>query len=209
MRSITASALSILATMVLFFAISRLIYTQPSATARVINRPQLTLLKEFKPNKQDNNNRNKLEPPPQQDINASYPGINKPQLSKSKLSLPKRTFSMNRPAFEDNLSFNGPFIGTLGENTPSNQSLTPLIRIPPVYPRRAAAKGIEGWVKVEFTVLETGDVSDVIILDSKPRKIFNRSAIDAISSWKFKPEISNGKPIQQRATQIITFKLSQ
>lgn len=209
MRSATASFFSLLATVALFFAISRLIYTQPTATSRVIDRPQLTLLKDIKTKNDVNNNQDRTEPPQQQETATSYPGIEKPQFSKSGIPTFKNNFSMDIPIHSDNLSFNGPYLGNLAENSTNNQALAPLIRIPPVYPRRAAAKGIEGWVKLGFTVLETGDVSDVTVLSAKPTRIFNRAAIKAISSWKFRPKITNGKPVKQHATQTITFKLSQ
>lgn len=208
MRSATASFFSLLATVALFFAISRLIYTQPTVTSRVIDRPQLTLLKDIKTKNDLNNDLDRTEPP-QQETATSYPGIEKPQFSKSEIPTFKNNFSMDIPILGDNLSFNGPYLGNLAGNSTNNQALTPLIRIPPVYPRRAAAKGIEGWVKLGFTVLETGDVSDVKVLSAKPTRIFNRAAIKAISSWKFRPKIANGKPVQQHATQTITFKLSQ
>ena len=210
MRSITAPFFSILATMVLFFAISRLIYTQPTAPSRMIDRPQLTLLKELKTNNSETNNQDTTEPPQQKNTTKSYPGIQKPLLRKSDQTSFEPNISMKLPSPGDELSyFNGPFLGNPSKSTSGSQALTPLIRIPPIYPRRAAAKGIEGWVKLEFTVLETGDVTDVKILKSKPKRIFNRAAVKAISSWKFKPKIANGKATRQRATQTITFKLSK
>ena len=210
MRSITAHFLSILATLVLFFAISRLIYTQPTASNRLIDRPQLTILKDYKHSNTENNSPDRTEPPQQKDTTESYPDIQKPQPNKFYQPSFEPNFSMKMPTPGNELSyFNGPFLGSPSKNTSGSQALTPLIRIPPIYPRRAAAKGVEGWVKLEFTVLETGDVADVTILSAKPKRIFNRAAIKAISSWKFKPKISNGKVTSQRATQTITFKLSK
>jgi protein TonB len=116
---------------------------------------------------------------------------------------------MAAPAFDKNLEVAPPDISGAPTSNTEDQALTPLIRIPPIYPRRAAIKGIEGWVELEFTVLESGSVTDVKILKAKPKRIFNRAAINAISAWKFKPRITDGKPVKQRATQIITFQLSQ
>ena len=38
----------------------------------------------------------------------------------------------------------------------SDSDVIPLVPIPPEYPRRAAARGREGWVQVQFTITETG-----------------------------------------------------
>jgi periplasmic protein TonB len=44
----------------------------------------------------------------------------------------------------------------------------PLVRMEPTYPRRAAERGIEGWVTVEFTVTADGTVADPFVI----QKIF-------------------------------------
>ena len=68
---------------------------------------------------------------------------------------------------------------------------------------------IEGWVKLEFTVLEDGSVGDVKVLEAEPGRIFNSAATRAILRWRFKPKVVDGKPVQRRATQTIDFKLDQ
>lgn len=87
--------------------------------------------------------------------------------------------------------------------------LMPLVRIAPQYPMRAAMDGIEGWVKLEFTITESGAVTDVKVLDAKPRRVFNREAIRAIRKWRFKPKMVDGKPVRRRAVQVIDFKLDK
>lgn len=98
-----------------------------------------------------------------------------------------------------------PAIGEVG-NKNTDGILVPVTRIAPQYPRKAARKRIEGWVEIEFSVLENGTVNDIKVIASKPRRVFNRAAIKAISKWKFKPlgaDISSVK----RFNQIIEFKL--
>jgi len=89
-----------------------------------------------------------------------------------------------------------------------NNDVIALLKVEPDYPRSAAIKGIEGWVKLEFTVLEDGSVTDVKVLQSQPKRVFDRSAMRALSHWKFKPRIVNGKAMKQRAIQVIEFKLN-
>lgn len=75
------------------------------------------------------------------------------------------------------------------------------------YPQRALRQRIEGWVELTFTVTANGDVSDVKVIDSQPRREFDREATRALSQWKFKPRIANGKPVAASARQRLEFKL--
>ena len=85
----------------------------------------------------------------------------------------------------------------------------PIVRIDPQWPREALIEGIEGWVLVEFTITADGSVKDVKVLESEPRRVFNRNAIRAILKWKFKPRIIGGTAVERQATQRIDFKLDQ
>lgn len=91
----------------------------------------------------------------------------------------------------------------------TSTNVIPLVKIPPTYPMRAARRRIQGWVKVEFTITKQGTVTDAVVVDSKPNSIFNSSALKAIKRWKFKPPIIAGEAYEQRAVQILEFKLSR
>ena len=88
-------------------------------------------------------------------------------------------------------------------------NVIPLVRIPPRYPMRAANRGIQGWVKIEFIITEQGTVKDPKVIDAMPSKIFNRAALQAIRRWKFKAKIIGGEAFEQRAIQTLQFKLSK
>jgi protein TonB len=102
----------------------------------------------------------------------------------------------------------GPFLGN-PEQLSGDGDIIPIAQVTPMYPRRAALKGIEGWVKLEFTIMPDGSVDDVKVIDAKPRRIFNRAAIKSILRWKFKPRVVNGKAVARRATQTMEFKLQK
>lgn len=91
----------------------------------------------------------------------------------------------------------------------SEGDIVPIVRIEPQYPREALLKGVEGWVKVRFTILPDGSVSDPSVVDAEPARLFNREAIRAILRWKFKPRVVDGQPVARQAEQIIEFKLNQ
>ncbi|WP_461833979.1 energy transducer TonB [Desulfothermus sp.] len=87
--------------------------------------------------------------------------------------------------------------------------LMPVVRLRPLYPMRARMLGIEGWVKVQFIVDEHGNTKDIKIIQAKPKGIFERSTIDAISKWKFKPPTVDGIPIRVIVETTIKYKLEQ
>jgi len=80
--------------------------------------------------------------------------------------------------------------------------------VPPVYPRDAARAGTEGWVQVEFTITSDGSTSDLQVIDSAPKLVFDRAALDSVSKWRFEPVRKNGSPVSQRAVLQVRFVLN-
>jgi protein TonB len=102
----------------------------------------------------------------------------------------------------------GMFIGNFQQvDSTAEGDIIPVVIIRPMYPREAAISGIQGWVKVEFTITEAGTVKDPRVIEAEPPRIFNREAIRAILKWKFKPRVVAGIAVERRATQVIDFTL--
>jgi periplasmic protein TonB len=89
----------------------------------------------------------------------------------------------------------------------SSSGVVVLSRVSPKYPARALSRHIEGWVKIEFTVTPSGDVSDPSVVAAEPEDIFDDAALTAIQKWRFKEKIVNGKAVSQKAVQTLKFKL--
>ena len=87
--------------------------------------------------------------------------------------------------------------------------VVPLVIVKPIYPSRAASRGTEGWVKVEFTIQTDGSVDDAVVLQSEPEGIFDDAALAAINKWKFKEKMINGVAVPHRAVQLLQFKLDR
>jgi protein TonB len=136
-------------------------------------------------------------PMPVQSVQANP--VASPQMDIPNLDIPLQTEAFSGSALT------GVQIGTGGIST----NVIPLVRIPPRYPSRAASRRIEGWVKIEFTITEEGTVKDAVVVDSHPKNIFDQAALSAIKRWKFKAKIIGGEAFEQRALQVLQFKLAQ
>lgn len=77
------------------------------------------------------------------------------------------------------------------------------------YPQRALRQRLEGWVELSFEITAAGDVTNVKVVDSLPRREFDREAVRALSQWKFRPRIENGKAVTASARQRLEFKLGR
>ena len=136
-------------------------------------------------------------PPPKMEINQDQNIEAMPRMDLPNLNLPL-------------VGGDGMFIGNFATvDKTSEGDIIPLVVIRPMYPRDAAMKGIEGWVKVEFIITEIGTVKDPKVIDAEPPRIFNRAALRAILKWKFKPRVVDGIAVERPATQIVGFDLEQ
>ena len=77
----------------------------------------------------------------------------------------------------------------------------------PRYPADAQRARREGWVDVEFTVGTDGAVSNAHVVDSKPGRVFDRAAVDAVERWKYQPALRNGQPMAVTMRRRINFTL--
>jgi TonB family protein len=80
--------------------------------------------------------------------------------------------------------------------------------VKPKYPTKAEAGKVEGWVELDFTVAESGDVKDIAIHAASVSGVFNDAATSALSQWRFKPVIRGAKAVAQRARIRIRFTLA-
>jgi len=87
------------------------------------------------------------------------------------------------------------------------EEVTPLVDIPPNYPQRALAAGIEGEVTLAFTITADGRVENLRVTHAEPRGVFEREARRAAARWRFAPRRENGQPVAREATKTLYFRL--
>jgi TonB family protein len=88
-------------------------------------------------------------------------------------------------------------------------ALTKVTHQSAAYPARAASRGVEGSVEVQFTVTVNGSTRDAVVIESNPAGIFDQAVLDAIAVWRYEPRVVAGKPIDQRVQLRVRFELAQ
>lgn len=87
--------------------------------------------------------------------------------------------------------------------------LLPIMTVAPEYPNRPQARGIEGWVVLEFIVDQLGRVQEARVVEGQPAGVFDRSALRAVKRYKYKPRVVNGHATEVRGVRHrIVFQLS-
>ncbi|MCB0379045.1 MAG: energy transducer TonB [Bdellovibrionales bacterium] len=134
------------------------------------------------------------KPPPPAKLSTAAEAPSKPQMN------------MDLPKLSTSLKGNGPYLGPAGAG--GGTGVTPIVRIEPQYPRKAAMQGIQGWVVLSFDITASGTVDNVQVLDAQPKRIFDMEAKRALLKWKYKPKMEDGKPVAQPGEKVrLDFKL--
>lgn len=79
---------------------------------------------------------------------------------------------------------------------------------PPAYPAQARRRNQQGLVLVEVRLDAQGLLRGIRLLRSSGVESLDRSALDAVAAWRFRPETRNGQPVASRVHIPIEFALS-
>ncbi|MEM6484730.1 MAG: energy transducer TonB [Pseudomonadota bacterium] len=86
----------------------------------------------------------------------------------------------------------------------------PIVKVAPIYPRRAQTRGITGYCIVEYTVTKSGSIRDPQPVDCSPSGVFERASVKAAEKFKYKPRVVDGEPIEVAGVQNkFTYELEQ
>ena len=72
----------------------------------------------------------------------------------------------------------------------------------PTFPRRARSYGVSGSVLVRFSVDVEGNAIGAVIVESKPRRMFDRSAMRYMETLKFAPYLVDGEATEVNDVQM-------
>ncbi|EED31858.1 periplasmic protein TonB [gamma proteobacterium NOR5-3] len=86
----------------------------------------------------------------------------------------------------------------------------PIVKVAPIYPRRAQTRGITGYCIVEYTVTKSGSIRDPLPVDCQPSGVFERASVKAAEKFKYKPRVVDGDAIEVAGVQNkFTYELEQ
>jgi protein TonB len=86
----------------------------------------------------------------------------------------------------------------------------PIVKVAPIYPRRAQTRGISGYCIVEYTVTKTGSIRDPQPVDCQPSGVFESASVKASLKFKYKPRVVDGEAIEVAGVQNkFTYELEQ
>jgi TonB family protein len=77
--------------------------------------------------------------------------------------------------------------------------------VAPKIPFSARRSGISGWVELEFTVRADGATDQIVVTNSSPKNTYDDAAVAAVSEWRYRPVVRDGRPVEQRAQVRIRF----
>jgi len=174
-----------------------------SSGGSVIEENDFGKLVEFVHVQQDDDIQTKSRQPKKPPVPPQEP--EKPEMSKPEFDRTSSDMDIAGLDLGADLSVDAGLAGSGGDG-----EYLPIVKVAPQYPRRAAQKGIEGYVVLEFTVSKLGTVVDPKVIEADPPNIFNRAAISAAKKFKYKPKIENGEAVAVTGIRnIIRFELDK
>jgi protein TonB len=77
----------------------------------------------------------------------------------------------------------------------------------PQYPAIAKAAHIQGIVVLQATISKSGSIQNLRGISGPPT--LQRAAMDAVRSWRYKPYLLNGEPVEVETMINVVFNLSE
>jgi protein TonB len=75
----------------------------------------------------------------------------------------------------------------------------------PQYPAIAKAARIQGTVVLQATISKNGTIENLRVLSGPPMLV--QSALEAVKSWRYKPYLLNGEPVEVETQVNVIFTL--
>ena len=82
-----------------------------------------------------------------------------------------------------------------------------LSRTLPQYPATVRALRIQGVVVLQATISKTGSIENLRVISGPP--MLRQAAIGAVQTWRYKPYLLNGYPVEVETTINVVFNLGE
>jgi len=130
----------------------------------------------------------KPEKPPEPDQPPPQPPT--PQLEN--LDPTAEKIAISAAPVQTDIEMSGGFSLGVGEG-----DYLPIVKVAPIYPQRAASRGISGHCTVEYTVTRQGTVRDPVVLENDcTSSLFHRASLQAALKFKYKPRVIDGQAVE-------------
>jgi len=83
-----------------------------------------------------------------------------------------------------------------------------ITKVQPVYPESARSAGVSGTVILHAIISKDGKPLSLRVMNSQIDPDLARSAVEAISQWRYTPTLLNGEPIEVDTTITVNFSLA-
>jgi periplasmic protein TonB len=77
----------------------------------------------------------------------------------------------------------------------------------PHYPSIAVTARIQGTVVLQATISKGGSIENLRVISGPP--MLQQAAMDAVRSWRYKPYLLNGEPVEVETTINVVFNLGE
>jgi protein TonB len=82
-----------------------------------------------------------------------------------------------------------------------------LERTAPEYPAVAKAARVSGTVVLQATISKTGAIENLRVISGPP--LLQDAAMDAVKTWRYRPYLLNGEPVEVETTVNVVFALGE
>jgi protein TonB len=79
--------------------------------------------------------------------------------------------------------------------------------VPPIYPRQARERRIEGSVALKAVIGRDGTISEIRLVSGDPQLV--PAAMDAVTQWRYRPYFLYGEAHEVETTILVDFSLAK
>ncbi|HZV90353.1 MAG TPA: energy transducer TonB, partial [Candidatus Binatus sp.] len=83
-----------------------------------------------------------------------------------------------------------------------------ITKVQPIYPDSARSAGVSGTVILHAIISMEGKPLSLRVMNSQIDPDLARSAVEAVSQWRYSPTLLNGEPIEVDTTIMVNFSLA-
>lgn len=191
-RLVIGAALAVMVTAGLFWTMSYLI---KSTTGKLDESGKSTIVDFVRLKRDESIQRRQLKPEKPQPPQTPPPQPPSPQLDSLNPNAEK--IAISAVPVETDIEMSGGFSLGVGEG-----DYLPIVKVAPIYPQRALARGIEGYCVVSYTVTRNGTIRDPFVVENQcTSSLFYSPSVQAALKFKYKPRVIDGQAVEVPGVQ--------